>query len=48
MYSKSLVVAACPINSPVTIALQLLSGERLIAEFRPEGNLSLISICCLD
>ena len=38
MYSKPLVVASCPTISPVTLALQLLSGERLIAEFRPEGN----------
>ena len=38
MYSKSRVVPAKPKISPVTIALQLLSGERLIAVFRPEGN----------
>ena len=38
MYSKSRVAPGKPKISPVTIALQLLSGERLIAEFRPEGN----------
>ena len=42
MYSKSNVVLAKPKISPVTIALQLLSGERLIAVFRPEGNRWLI------
>ena len=44
MYSKPLVVASCPTISPVTLALQLLSGERLIAKFRPEGNRWLIFI----
>ena len=48
MYSKSFVVASCPTISPVTLALQLFSGEKLITEFRPEGNRSLISLCCLD
>ena len=39
MYSKSRnVPAATPKISPVTLALQLVSGERLIAEFRPEGD----------
>ena len=42
MYSRSSVVLAKPKISPVTIALQLLSGERLIAVFRPEGNRWLI------
>ena len=38
MYSKSRNVAAAPPKiSPVTLALQLVSGERLIAEFHPEG-----------
>ena len=38
MYSKSSVVPAKQKISPVTIALQLLSGEKLIGEFRPEGS----------
>ena len=42
MYSKSRVAPGKPKISPVTIALQLLSGERLIAEFHPEGNRWLI------
>lgn len=40
MYSKSRNVnkaQAPPKISPVTLALQLVSGERLIAEFHPEG-----------
>ena len=41
MYSKSRVVRAKTKIFPVTTTLQLLSGERLIAEFRPEGNRSL-------
>ena len=36
-YSKSRVVPAKQKISPVTLALQLVSGEKLIAEFRPEG-----------
>ena len=39
---KSRVVPAKPKISPVTIALQQLSGETLIAEFRPEGNRSVL------
>ena len=38
MYSKSRVIPACRNISPVTLALQLVSGERLIGEFHPEGN----------
>ena len=38
MYSKSRVVAACPNISPVTLSIQLVSGERLIGEFHPEGK----------
>ena len=38
MYSKFPVVATKPYFSTVTIALLLHSGERLIAEFRPEGD----------
>jgi hypothetical protein len=40
MYSKSRNVnkaSVTPKISPVTLALQLISGERLIAEFHPEG-----------
>ncbi|XP_057373247.1 tether containing UBX domain for GLUT4-like [Daphnia carinata] len=42
MYSKSRNAnkpQAAPKISPVTLALQLVSGERLIAEFHPEGTL---------
>ena len=35
---ESRVVPAKPKISPVTIALQILSGEKLIAKFRPEGS----------
>ena len=35
---KSNAVPAKPKISPVTIALQQLSGERLIGAFSPEGN----------
>ena len=35
---KSRAVTAKSKNSPVTIALQQLSGERLIGEFSPEGS----------
>ena len=35
---QSRVVPAKQNISPVTIALQQLSGERLIGEFRPEGS----------
>lgn len=39
MYSKSKQVSlAAPKLGPVTLALQLQSGDRLIAEFRPEGD----------
>jgi hypothetical protein len=40
MYSKSRNANKAPAAqkiSPVTLALQLASGERLIAEFHPEG-----------
>jgi hypothetical protein len=40
MYSKSRNVNKVPVIpkiSPVTLALQLVSGERLIADFHPEG-----------
>ena len=40
MYSKSRNANKTPVVqkiSPVTLALQLASGERLIAEFHPEG-----------
>ena len=40
MYSKSRAVTACRniSHTNVTIALLLASGERLTAEFRPEGD----------
>ena len=41
MYSKSRVFREKTKIFQVTTTLQLLSGERLIAEFRPEGNRSL-------
>ena len=39
---QSRVVPAKPKISPVIIALQLISGETLIAEFSPEGNRSVL------
>ena len=35
---QSRVVPAKQNISPVTIALQILSGEKLVAKFRPEGS----------
>ena len=41
---QSNATVAAPKISPVTIALQLVSGERLIAEFRPEGDGSFVNL----